>query len=157
MSYGQGVQRQYCPIQNFLNFFCRVSLKIAKNGEFWLFTKLLEILIWNIISRVPPCEASRPDALKEQICLKLLQRKRCQNQVDGYGAQFEKMQIWIEIRDSVGFMFRVGENPVEVKHIRNQTAVNCANSAFNSTCILYIYFGINAHVTHVHARTDNGM
>ena len=43
------------------DFFCRVSLKIAKNGEFWLFTKLLEILIWNIISRVPPCEASRPD------------------------------------------------------------------------------------------------
>ena len=49
----------------------------------------------------------------------ILQRKRCHNQVDGYGDQFEKMQIWIEIRDSVGFMFRAGENPVEVKHIRN--------------------------------------
>ena len=61
LSYGQGVERQYCPIKNFLNFFCRVSLKIAKNGEFLLFSKLLEILILNHISRVPPCEASRPD------------------------------------------------------------------------------------------------
>ena len=49
----------------------------------------------------------------------ILQRKRCHNQVEGYGDQFEKMQIWIQIRDSVGFMFRAGENPVEVKHIRN--------------------------------------
>ena len=61
MSYGQGVKRQYCPIQNFLNFFCRVSLKIAKNGEFLLFSKLLEILIWKHISRVPPCHSSRPE------------------------------------------------------------------------------------------------
>ena len=46
-------------------------------------------------------------------------KKRCHDQVEGYGDQFEKMQIWIQIRDSVGFMFRAGENPVEVKHIRN--------------------------------------
>ena len=40
------------------------------------------------------------------------------NQVgDHDGDQFDKMQIWIEIRDSVGFMFRAGENPVEVKNI----------------------------------------
>ena len=30
------------------------------------------------------------------------------------GFQLDKMQIWIEIRDSVGFMFRAEENPVEV-------------------------------------------
>ena len=34
---------------------------VAKNGEFLLFSKLLEILILKRISRVRPCEASRPD------------------------------------------------------------------------------------------------
>ena len=55
MSYGQGVKFQYWPNQKKLNFFCGVSPKNAKNG------KLLEILILNHISRVPPWESSRPD------------------------------------------------------------------------------------------------
>ena len=38
-------------------------LKICplSEGEFLLFSKLLEILILKHISRVPPCEASRPE------------------------------------------------------------------------------------------------
>ena len=44
-----------------MNFVCRVSQKNTKNGDFLLFSKLLEILILKHISRVPPCEASRPD------------------------------------------------------------------------------------------------
>ena len=52
----------------------------------------------------------------EYVCVQL---KRCHNQVEGYGNGFEKMQIWIEIRDSVGFIIKAGENPVEVKHVRN--------------------------------------
>ena len=35
--------------------------KIAKNCDFFLFGKLLEILILQYISRDPPCESSRLD------------------------------------------------------------------------------------------------
>ena len=61
MSYGQGVRLQYCPSGGHLNFLLRGTPKIAKNGLFLLFSKLLEILILKHISRVRPCEASRPD------------------------------------------------------------------------------------------------
>ena len=61
MSYGQGVKRQYWPNQNFLKFCCGVAQKNAKNGFILLFGNLLEILILKHISRVPPCETSRPD------------------------------------------------------------------------------------------------
>ena len=61
MSYGQGVKLQYWSNQKFLKFFLRGTPKNAKNGFFLLFGNLLEILTLKHISRVPPCESSRPD------------------------------------------------------------------------------------------------
>ena len=61
MSYREARWRQYCPIGGRLKFFTRGTPKIDKNGHFLLFSKLLDILILKHISRVTPCETSRPD------------------------------------------------------------------------------------------------
>ena len=36
------------------------------------------------------------------------------NQAQDDNGKLDKMQVWIEIRDSVSAMLRAGENPVEV-------------------------------------------
>ena len=55
MSYGLGRWRQYCPIGGHLKFFCGVTPKNAKTGNFLHIVNLSEILLLHHISRVPPC------------------------------------------------------------------------------------------------------